>query len=231
MFRNFTRWIDPKLEPYRSHREAASTTNPQSNLNSTSTPDRPVSRLIPPATTEEFFDLLRRTPRSVLSDHERHIVSAIMQLPDRKVSSLMLPKSAILYVDDTEVIGPLTLDRLYRSGLAHFPIINRNEQIIGLLHTANLNSLEVRDSLTAHDLLDPTVYYIRDDYNLTQALAAFLRTSCYFLIVIDQFGQVVGMLPCQKLIEFLISELPNEDFMRDDDRLAVAKRKLPRHQP
>ncbi len=218
--RNFTRWIDPKLEPYRIHRETPPTSaTPNQSIN---------NRLIPPATTEEFFDLLKRTPRSVLGTHERHVLSAIMQFPDRKISSLMLPKTAITYVDETEVIGPLTLDRLYRSGMAHFPVINRNEQVIGLLHTANLNSLEVRDSLTARDLLDPTVYYIREDYNLSQALAAFLRTSCYFLIVIDQFGQIVGMLPCQNLIEFLLGDLPDEDFMRDDDRLAVAKRKLPK---
>lgn len=217
LLRNFTRFIDPKLEPYRIHREAPAPEVAPS----------PTNRLIPPATTEEFFDLLKRTPRTVLSDHERHVMSAIMQFPDRKISTLMLPKSAITYVQDTEVIGPLALDRLYRSGLAHFPVLNRNEQIIGILHTANLNSLEVRDSLTARDLLDPTVYYIREDYNLSQALAAFLRTSCYFLIVIDEFGQIVGMLPCQKLIEFLMGQLPDEDFTRDDDRLAVAKRKLP----
>lgn len=222
LLRNLTHWLDPKLEPYRIHRETPAPADPKPGSNN--------HHLIPPVTAEEFFDLLKRTPRSILSDHERHVMSAIMQFQDRKISTLMLPKSAITYVDESEVIGPLALDRLYRSGMAHFPVINRNEQIVGLLHTANLNSLEVRDSLTAHDLLDPTVYYIRDDYNLSQALAAFLRTSCYFLIVIDQFGQVVGMLPCQKLIEFLIGELPNEEFMRDDDRLAVAKRKLPRRQ-
>ena len=125
-----------------------------------------------------------------------------------------------------EVLGPLTLDRLYHSGYQHFPVINDSRRIIGLIHTTALNSLEIKETSRAIDILDPKVYYLREDYTLNQALAAFLRTNCYFFLVIDRFERIVGMLTYQMIIDYLLGETPSDNFDRDADRLAVAKRKL-----
>lgn len=207
--KNFTKWIDPKLEPYR--RKAL--------VKAPETPPVPV-----PTTTAEFLDLLKRTPRSVINARERHVIASIMHFPTTKVSELMFPPSAITYVKDDEVLGPLTLDRLYRSGFQHFPVTDRHQQIIGLIHTTSLNSLEIKQTTTAREILDPKIYYLRDDYTLNQALAAFLRTNCYFFLVVDHVGRIVGMLTYQALMDFLLGETPQDSFDHDHDRLAVAKR-------
>lgn len=223
----FTKWIDPKLAPYR---KAATPTKAPAAVAKTIA-DTPMSSpktepaLRAPQTVEEFFEILKQTPRSVLSQRERHVIAAIMKFPEVRVSDLMLPESAITYVRATEILGPLTLDRLYRSGFQHFPVIDHNHKIIGLVHTTALNSLEVKQTSRAHEILDPKVYYLRDDYTLNQALAAFLRTNCYFFLVIDKYERIIGMLTYQMLVDYLLGETPSDDFTRDSDRLAVAKRR------
>lgn len=178
-----------------------------------------------PRTTPEFLHLMRRVPRSVLSQRERHVIATVMTFPNIKVSELMLPQSAITYVNAKEVLGPLTLDRLYRSGYQHFPVLDDRGHIIGLIHTTALNSLEIKQTSRADEILDPKVYYLREDYTLNQALAAFLRTNCYFFLVIDRFERIVGMLTYQMIVDYLLGETPSDNFDRDNDRLAVAKRK------
>lgn len=231
----FTRWVDPKLSKYRARSAKTHTPNstkltPAENpkitgVNPDSKNHTPAPKDYTPTSTADFLSLLKRTPRSVLSSRERHVIATIINFPTTRVSELMLPQSAITYVRDDEVLGPLTLDRLYRSGYQHFPVLNDSRRIIGLIHTTALNSLEIKETSRASDILDPKVYYIREDYTLNQALAAFLRTNCYFFLVIDHYERIVGMLTYQMLVDYLLGETPTDNFDRDDDRLAVAKRK------
>lgn len=235
---NFACWSDPKLEPYRvqSQKNPTSKKNYQNTLQSQSNNHNAAAREPEstkktdhhptPQTINEFLDLMRRTPRNVINQRERHVIATIINFPNTKVSELMLPQSAITYVRDDEVLGPLTLDRLYHSGFQHFPVIDKNHKIIGIIHTTALNSLEIREASLARQILDPKIYYIREDYTLNQALAAFLRTNCYFFLVIDRFERVVGIITYQMLVDHLLGETPADDFDRDDDRLAVAKRKI-----
>lgn len=220
---SFATWVDPKLQPYRE-KPLAKPATAKTSAEPVAKPATDAS-ICTPQTIEEFLDIMKRTPRSVLNQRERHVIATIMKFPEVKVSDLMLPQTAITYVKATEVLGPLTLDRLYRSGFQHFPVIDHNHKIIGLVHTTALNSLEVKQTSRAHEILDPKVYYLREDYTLNQALAAFLRTNCYFFLVIDQYERIVGMLTYQMIVDYLLGETPTDDFTRDDDRLAVAKRK------
>lgn len=231
----FVRWSDPKLEPYRqpeekTRRPEPSSSRPQSIADPHSTAPQADNTIasdapIAPRNIAEFIDLVKRTPRSILNSRERHVIATIINFPNVKVADIMLPQSAITYVRDDEVLGPLTLDRLYRSGFQHFPVLNYDRKIIGLIHTTALNNLEIKETSKAIDLLDPNVYYLREDYTLNQALAAFLRTNCYFFLVIDHFERIVGMLTYQMIVDYLLGETPSDDFDRDNDRLAVAKRK------
>lgn len=234
----FTNWIDPKLEPYRqkSNRKAyapnlnsaKAATRPQISTQSLATKSTAVdtsSKPNVPQTIDEFLDLMKRTPRSVLSSRERQVIATIMNFPNIHVADIMLPQSAITYVRDNEVLGPLTLDRLYRSGYQHFPVVDEHHKIIGLIHTTALNSLEIKKTSRAEEILDRKVYYLRQDYTLNQALAAFLRTNCYFFLVIDRYEHIIGMITYQMIVDYILGETPVDDFDRDSDRLAVAKRK------
>jgi len=242
ILKKFTHWVDPKLEKYRTPNARRFTAMPDNrtqpeNPNFTEvkssskkhTPTNikhaPTSELYTPKTIDEFLSLLKRTPRSVLNNRERHVIATIMNFPEIKVSEIMLPQSAITYVKDDEVLGPLVLDRLYRSGFQHFPVINPDHRIIGIIHTTALNSLEIKETSRANEILDPKVYYLREDYTLNQALAAFLRTNCYFFLVIDRYERIIGMITYQMIVDYLLGETPTDDFDRDSDRLAVAKRK------
>lgn len=214
----FTAWIDPKLEPYREKR----TKKPVAPTPKVDTIPKPYT----PRTTEDFLAVLKRTPRSAISTRERHVIATIINFPNVRVNEIMLPQSAITYVSEGEVLGPLVLDRLYRSGYDHFPVLDQNRKIIGLIHTTALNSLEIKETRHAREILDTKVCYVREDYTLNQALAAFLRTNCYFFLVVDHFERIVGMLPYQTLMDYLLGGTPEDDFDRDTDRLAVAKRRL-----
>lgn len=225
--KSFAAWVDPKLEPYR--------VKPRANLEKVEVArdDLPAEVEVreeiytpaSPETRDDLFALLREAPMTVLTSGERKAMSAVLSLPDVQVVELMTPKAKMVFVDKYETLGPLVLDRLYKSGFTFFPVVDSNKHIIGTLQTTLLNSLDIKDTHQAKDVMDPRVYYIRADYSLEQALKAFVRTNSQLMLVVDHYEKLVGMLTFSHLLDYLFSENYRDDFDRDDDRLAVAKRK------
>lgn len=207
--KKLTKWVDPVLEKYRE-------------------PVIPEEQ--PPYVVKDLNDLigvLKRAPKEVLSGKQRALIASSMSFSEREVSEIMMPRSEITFVYEHDFLGPLMLDKLYQSGSSHFPVLSSDgHQVIGLIHTDQLNSLEIKNTDRATKYLDKTVYYLRADYSLEQAMAAFLRTNCFFFLVIDKNGQIVGLLTYQMLINYLLGHVPYDDFEEDTSISAVMKREL-----
>lgn len=180
-----------------------------------------------PTSKAEILAVIESAPYKVFPKDERRLVEAVLTLKERPVREIMVPKDKIVYVNSNELLGPLVLDQLYRSKLLHFPVKNAKNEVVGAIHTASLNSLEVKESFRAGDILDPNIYYIRDDYTMADALDTFLRNGCHFCLVVNNYGKVVGMVNFSDLTMEIFGDLKIDDFQRDDDSLAVAKRRFP----
>lgn len=177
-----------------------------------------------PETEEDLIWVLKKLPEDVLKKADREKIMMAMTFSNKKVKDIMLPRTEITFVHVNDFMGPLTLDKLYQSGFSHFPVLDVKGGIAGIIHTSSLNSLEIKDTDRAASFLDEHVYYMRDNYKLSEALAAFLRTNSYFFMVINSDGQVVGLLTLKMLMKRLLGEVPEDDFSEDDKIMSVAKR-------
>ena len=209
-WRKFLIWLanflGPKLDKYR-------------------TPEEPVvPEIFLPETEADLVWLLKKLPENVLEKVDRQKIMMAMTFSRKKVRDVMLKREKITFVHINDFMGPLMLDKLYQSGYAHFPVIDEKGGIAGVIHTSSLNSLKIKDTDRAASFLNHEVYYMRDDYSLTQAMAAFIRTNSYFFMVVNYGGQVVGLITFEALVEKLLGELPEDDFTADDNLMAVAKR-------
>ena len=177
-----------------------------------------------PETEEDLVWVLKKLPENVLKKADREKIMMVMTFSNKKVRDIMLPRAEITFVHVNDFMGPLTLDKLYQSGFSHFPVLGVKGEIAGIIHTSSLNSLEIKDTDRAASFLDKNVYYMRDNYTLTEALAAFLRTNSYFFMVVNTDAQVVGLLTLKMLIKKLLGEVPEDNFSDDDKVMSVAKR-------
>ena len=177
-----------------------------------------------PETTEDLVWVLKKLPEDVLKKEDFEKIIMAMTFSEKKVRDIMLPRDSITFVHVNDFMGPLTLDKLYQSGFSHFPVLNTKGGIAGIIHTSSLNSLEIKETDRASSYLDENVYYMRDNYSLSEALAAFLRTNSYFFMVVDSNTKIVGLLTLKMLIKKLLGEVPEDEFSDDKDVLAVAKR-------
>ena len=186
--RKFVRWLDPKLEKFREKKEVKPTAPPKYT----------------PKTLEDFVGVLQRTPKSILNARDRERIAAIMSFDERTVGELMIPKSKMVFVGAKEVLGPLVLDKLYKSGFTNFPVVDTKEKVIGVIHTEALNALEIKKTDRAEKYISRKVNYLHTGDALEFAVEEIKRLGENYFLVYDGNEQLAGFFTMQMLLDYLL---------------------------
>lgn len=159
---------------------------------------------------------------SRLTDEELGIVKHVLSFSDFKVRDVLSPRGDVRTVHANETIGPILIDELHQTGLEHVPVQDSpNAQIVG---TLAIHELGIHSSGRVRDVMDPTVYYVHENDNLSDALHAFFVTNHPLFIVTNSFEEYVGIITVQNIIHQLIGHIPGDDFDQYANLQAVASR-------
>lgn len=179
--KKFVAWLDPKLNKYR----------------------KPAPKYTP-QTFAEFIDVMRRTPKNVLSTKDREKISAVMSFGSRKVKDIMVTKNNMVFVYEKDFLGPLTLDRLYKSGFLHFPVVDNKERVKGVIHTDALNTLEIKKTDRAEKYLDKNFEYLYEEDSLSAVIEKLRKTGCFYFLVLNEKEELAGFFTLEMLLDYLI---------------------------
>lgn len=160
---------------------------------------------------------------TLLSNNEKKMITQSLRFEDRKVSEVMTPRSMIDSINQSELLGPLVLDDLHKTGHSRFPVVNGDiDHVVGMLYIQDLLTLDKKRSFTAEKAMNPKVFYIREDHRLSQALAAFLRTHHHLFVVVNEYRETVGLLSLEDTLEALLGRKIVDEFDMHEDLRAVA---------
>ncbi|HEU5122380.1 MAG TPA: CBS domain-containing protein [Candidatus Saccharimonadales bacterium] len=174
---------------------------------------------------EELVHLVD-TSGAILSDNEKKLITHSLKFNERIVSEIMTPRGVIDSINKKEMLGPLVLDDLHKTGHSRFPVTDNDiDHVVGMLHIHDLLTIDSkRKSTTVERAMEPRVFYIHQEQTLAHALAAFLRTRHHLFIVVNEFRETVGLLSLEDVIEALLGRKIVDEFDLHDDLRAVAKR-------
>ena len=183
------RWLDPIFDKYREKRAE---------------PKKVEAPKFVPKTMEDFVDVVRRTPKKVLDDTQRARIAAVMSFDDRSVSDIMKKKDEMVFVNEKDFLGPLMLDKLYKSGFTNFPVVDNAHHVKGIIHTEALNALEIKKTDRASKYMEKDVYYLHHKDSLERAVEEIERTNAYYFLVLDENDALAGFLTVQILLDYLL---------------------------
>ncbi len=185
---NFVRWLDPKLEKYRPKRPAL----------------KPPKYT--PTSLQDFIDLLKRTPKNILNDTARARISAVMSFDDRLVADLMIKRSDMVFVKSSEILGPLILDKLYKSGFTVFPVVDSHNKVKGIIRTEALNTLEIKKTDRADKYLDKNFNFLHATDSLSTAIQEIEAKNSSYFLVLDNSDTLVGFFTIEILLDYLLGK-------------------------
>ena len=204
MMVKFTASIDPKLEKYR--------------------PPKKKEPPFTPKTEEELIGVIKRTPKTLLDAKTRNLLASAMAFDKMAVSVIMSPKREMEFLHETDFLGPLTFDKLYKSGTDRFPILDQNDQVCGILNTDNVDPLAITEETPITKYMSTDVFFVRADYTLEMLLATFIRTNSSYCIVVDKEAKIKGFVTLDTLMFVLFGREIADSFDSDSSVFAVAKR-------
>lgn len=175
--------------------------------------------------SREELEYIIQNSDGILGKREKTMIASVMHFDQKVVRDFMTPRAVIDSIDAGELLGPLILDGLHKTGHSQFPVTDGDiDHVVGMLHIQDLLTVAGHKSSRVRTVMEPHVYYIRDDQLLAHALAAYLRTKHHLFIVVNQYRETVGLLSMEDVLEALIGEKIVDEFDAHDDLRKVAER-------
>ena len=157
-----------------------------------------------PKDLKEFIGVIKRTPLNVINNKDRARIAAVMRFDDRIVADLMVPKTEMVFVNAKDFLGPLMLDKLYKSGFTNFPVVDNKEHVKGIIHTEALNALEIKKTDRAEKYMDKDIFYLHTNDSLEFVVQEIERTNSYYFLVLDPSDQLAGFFIAKFLLDYLL---------------------------
>jgi CBS domain containing-hemolysin-like protein len=179
-----------------------------------------------PQSEKELVQVIRRAPREVLSVRDRNLISGAMSFAKRRAMLITMPREDIVFLEDSDVLGPLNLDKLYKTGDKIFPVLNKAKKVCGIIRPEKIDVLHISKNQPVSKLMSHDVVFARDDYSLEQLLAVFLRNHTDYVFIIDKDENLLGYAELDTLIAVLFNREIKDDFADDSSSISVSRREI-----
>ncbi|WP_454766590.1 hemolysin family protein [Cupriavidus campinensis] len=161
----------------------------------------------PGVTEEEIHALLvEGSEAGVIERHEHTMVRNVFRLDDRQLASLMVPRGDVVYLD-VELTEEENLRRIEASDHSRFPVVRGGmHDILGVVSARQLLARRMRGEraeLTA--VLQPAVF-VPESVTGMELLENFRSSGGQIAFVIDEYGEVLGLVTLRDLIEAITGE-------------------------
>lgn len=162
-------------------------------------------------TPRELEAIIENTPQ--IPKQYREMLKSILRLEQVTVEDVLIPKSEI-YAVDVEQPLPDLLKQVTRSPYTRIPLYrgSLDEEIIGILNIRKALPLLLEkssDELSLKDLMKMVrpAYYVPNTTPLNIQQANFRQHRRRMALVVDEYGNLMGMLTMEDLLEEIVGEL------------------------
>lgn len=181
----------------------------------------------PPVTDDEIKVLMEQGAEAgVFHESEQAIVSNVLRLDEQPIAAIMTPRRdmCVIDLDDGE---EAMRQRIVESEYSRLVVCRDGlERILGVLQKGDLLKRAVAGQpITFADVeavLHPPLY-VPESVSTTQLLENFRRARLQFALIVDEYGEVEGLVTLTDVLSSIVGELiepeapEDRDIIRRDD--------------
>jgi Mg2+/Co2+ transporter CorB len=146
--------------------------------------------------------------------NDRDMLGGILAMQDLEVSDIMVHRTRMTMIDGAEDPKEIVA-KVLKSGHTRIPVWKESpDNIIGVLHAKNLFAALQKHNgdaakIDLEDILLPP-WFVPDTRAIPDQLNAFLKRKSHFAIVVDEYGEVQGLVTLEDIIEEIVGDIKDE---------------------
>ena len=170
-----------------------------------------------PVTEEEIKVLMEQGAEAgVFEAHEQQLVSRVFRLDELRVTGVMTPRGEIVYLDVEEPLEE-NVRRIVDGQHSRFPVVRgglKDVQGIVLAKTLLEDALAGRPVALAN-LAKPL--FVPETLTVMDLVAQFKQHRQTMALVVNEFGDVVGLVTLNDVMEALVGDIATADDEHERD--------------
>ncbi|MFA9210897.1 MAG: hemolysin family protein [Moraxellaceae bacterium] len=165
-------------------------------------------------TEEEIKAIIQEgTDGGEVQEIEQDIVERVFHLGDRTVSSLMTHRNDVIFIDINDDVNEVR-EQVEKELHSIYPVFDdEREQVIGIVLLKDLfRTINNTDFNLKSLLLKPQ--FLLETISAYEALVHFKDTKTHYGIIMDEFGQMQGIVTLNDLLQALVGDF--NDFYAEE---------------
>ncbi|MBL8880260.1 MAG: HlyC/CorC family transporter [Phycisphaerales bacterium] len=151
----------------------------------------------------------------VFEKAEQDIVERVFRMSDRRVSTIMTPRTDMVWIDIDDPIGD-SMRTMCATDHTYFPVCRGSvENVLGMVSVKEQWARMVRrqpPDLSAE--LTPPLY-VPETTPVLKLLETFKQAGRHIALVVDEFGSISGLVSLNDVLESIVGDMPSADSESD----------------
>ena len=182
---------------------------------------------IKPKNIEDVTEVLESSLSSDIIDEVAFsIAENAIKLRATSVKEIMIPKVEMvnIYIDDS---SEKLLETVIESGHSRYPVINeKKKKVEGILLAKDLLPLLSINEEVNLDSIMRDAKFVPETKRADSLLEEFKKDKSHLAVVIDEYGEICGLVTIEDILEELVGEIEDEHDIDDLDLIQVSEKEF-----
>ncbi len=180
-------------------------------------------REAPPITNEEIRVLMEQGAEAgVFHETESAFVANVLRLDTQRIGAIMTPRKDI-YAIDLEDSEEEVREQIARSPHTRVVVCRGGlENILGVLQVSDLLQQALGGARLEIDKVLSAPLYVPETVTTTRLLELFRKSRVKFALVIDEYGDLQGLVTLTDVLTAIVGELPEEEMAEEQEAVQRA---------
>lgn len=182
---------------------------------------------IKPKNIEDVTEVLESSLSSDIIDEVAFsIAENAIKLRATSVKEIMIPKVEMvnIYIDDS---SEKLLETVIESGHSRYPVINeKKKKVEGILLAKDLLPLLSINEEVDLDSIMRDAKVVPETKRADSLLEEFKKDKSHLAVVIDEYGEICGLVTIEDILEELVGEIEDEHDIDDLDLIQVSEKEF-----
>ena len=172
-----------------------------------------------PTDTNSLLELIRNAKQDQVLDADAlSIIEGALQVSNMQVRDIMIPKAQVITVN-AKLSKQEILEIITSASHSRFPVVEETvEHISGILLAKDLLPMLISDGDSKFDVKDMArpATVVPESKRLNVLLKEFRQTRQHMAFVIDEYGDMSGVVTIEDVLEQIVGEIEDEHDIDDD---------------